>query len=63
MSDHVEREAARERLARELHFKMEHLDPSDGGGEWEALSESQRELYRACVEWLFCDPSLVLKAL
>ena len=40
-----------ERLARVLHAKMEHLDPTDDP-DWESLTEQQREFYRLCIEAL-----------
>lgn len=43
------REEALEFLARRLHWKMEHLDPTNDPPEWELLSEHQREFYRACT--------------
>jgi hypothetical protein len=40
-----------ERLSRALHWKMEHLDPS-WDGNWDRLSERNREFYRQCVKHL-----------
>jgi hypothetical protein len=53
---------ARERLARELHWKMEHLEPMDAP-DWEMLSDRQRQFYRACIEWVLSDQDLVRSAL
>lgn len=39
------------RLARQLHWKMEHLDPTEDG-DWDCLSDRKREFYRLCVEYL-----------
>ena len=41
--------AAIERLACRLHWKMEHLDPTEDG-DWACLSDRNREFYRLCVE-------------
>lgn len=41
-------EDLRERLARVLHAKMEHLDPR--GEVWENLTERDKGFFRCCVE-------------
>ena len=51
-----------EQLARELHWKMEHLDPSDAH-EWECLSDHQKDFYMTCVEWILFHRELVMSAL
>jgi hypothetical protein len=56
-------EEALEFLARRLHWKMEHLDPTDGPEEWEQLSEHQREFYRACVNAVFQERRIARIAL
>jgi hypothetical protein len=54
-------DSAIERLARELHWKMEHLDPTEDS-DWERLSDRQREFYRLCVRWLLFHRSDILTA-
>lgn len=51
-----------EALARRLHWKMEHLDPTDEY-DWEKLSDRQREFYRISVESLLDDRALLMSAL
>lgn len=46
---------ALEELARELHWEMERLDPTDAP-DWDALTERQRQFYRLCVEHLIRQP-------
>ena len=58
----LSREEAIERLARELNWKQEHLDPSNEG-DWGDLSECDKEFFRTCVEWLICFPDLINAAL
>ena len=58
----LSREEAIEGLARELHWKMEHLDPTDGA-DWELLSDSEREFYRQSVAWMLLFPELIEAAL
>lgn len=57
------REEALEFLARRLHWKMEHLDPTNDPPEWELLSERQREFYRACTVSLFQERRIASIAL
>jgi hypothetical protein len=49
------RERAIEALAKELHWKMEHLDPA-GDADWAAMDEYDREYCRSCVKWLLLFP-------
>lgn len=49
-------------LAERLHWKMEHLDPSEGP-EWGGLSDRDKEFYRACIRALLCERSLLEGAL
>lgn len=46
-----EREHALERLARELSWIEQRLDP-DVNGEWSEFDERERGFYRDCIEWL-----------
>ena len=48
-------ELALEELARELHWEMERLDPTDAP-DWEARTEHQRQFYRLCVDHLIRQP-------
>jgi hypothetical protein len=59
-------------LARELHWKMETLDPTRGdrdtddyssNGLWQAASDWERSFCRNCIEWIFARPELVKVAL
>ena len=54
--------AALERLASELHWKMERLDPSESP-EWAELTDHQRSFYRLCVKHLLRQSELVEAAL
>lgn len=54
-------ELAIEELAKVLHWKMEHLDPTDGG-EWEDMSDDEREIFRQCVKALLRRGSLLSAA-
>ncbi len=54
-------EGAIEYLARRLHWKMEHLDPSEDA-DWGGLSERQKEFYRLCVREVIRDGSMVDRA-
>ena len=49
-----------ERLAKRLHWKQEHLDPSDDAV-WE--SHFDKGFFRDCVEWVLMDEEAVLKVL
>lgn len=56
--EHSESKAmALEAAARELHWKTEHLDPSEDE-DWEKLTTRQREFYIATIEWLATAPGL-----
>ena len=55
-------EEALELLARRLHWKMEHLDPTEDA-DWEELTDHQKNFYRASVRALLCDRHLLLIAL
>jgi hypothetical protein len=48
------REVAIEELARTLHSKMEHLEPTEDF-DWDRLNERQQEFYRLCVEGLLSN--------
>jgi len=51
-----------EALARRLHWKMEHLDPTDED-DWEKLSDRQREFYRISIVSLLEERALLISAL
>ena len=53
------REEAVWRLAERLHWKMEHLDPTVNGGDWDCLSEHKQDFYRLCIEDLLTDEELI----
>jgi hypothetical protein len=57
-SDRPARSRAILGLARRLHWKMEHLDPTNDP-EWDRLSDCQREFYCLCVEALFDEKTLI----
>jgi hypothetical protein len=57
-----DRQKAIEFLARELHWKMETLDPVDGG-DWDRLEDADREFYRQCVKWILAYPDQITAAL
>ena len=46
-------------LARRLHWKLEHVDPSYDGGDWDALPPCRQLAYHACVDHLLGRPDLV----
>jgi hypothetical protein len=48
-----------ERLAARMHFLLEKYDPSDDG-EWSALSDHQRELFRSVVRGMVYDFGIAL---
>lgn len=50
------------RLAQRLHFKMEHLDPTEDE-DWEKMDERRRQFYRLLVEDLLCERALLATAL
>jgi len=52
-----------EHLARELHWKMEHLDPSGEWEEWSSLSEDGREFFRQCVKAVIRHRAVVRRAM
>ncbi len=59
-----ERDAAREKLARTLWWKMEHLDPSDDwAAAWEDLPERKRGLFRLCIIAILNEEAAVRDAL
>ena len=58
----LSRDDAVEKLAEQLAWKQEHLDPSDEGA-WENYSERDKEFFRACVKWLLLFPELLEIAL
>jgi hypothetical protein len=49
-------------LARRLHWKMEHLDPSENR-DWDELSERKRDFFRLCVIAILDDADSVKRAL
>ena len=51
----------RDEWARSLHWKMEHLDPTDCG-EWEGLTEHEKDFYRIAAEWLQGDIAQAIEA-
>lgn len=55
----VEGGALIECLAKELHWKMERLDPRDGR-EWVGLSPRERAFYKNCVEHLLRQDCLAV---
>lgn len=52
-----------ERLAEVLHWKMEHLDPSDEGLSWAELDENDKDYYRLCIEAILVRRDLLRAAL
>lgn len=46
--------ARMERMAKELHRKLEHLAPT-GDPNWDDLEEHERGFYRTCIETLIVD--------
>ena len=60
--DDIDTEKAVWSLARRLHWKMEHLDPTDRPG-WAALTERERDFYRLCVEAILDEKRLCQAAL
>jgi hypothetical protein len=47
-------DALEDRLARVLHLKMEHLDPT-GKFVWESLTEREKTFYRCCIQAILCS--------
>jgi hypothetical protein len=60
--DEAAKDAAIERLAQQLHFRMEQLDPQDPT-EWRDLDDIDKSFYISYVEWLLCSKSDLLVAL
>jgi hypothetical protein len=52
-------EEAREELARILHDKMEHLDPSDEDSNWDRLTDFEKQFFRSCIERLAHEQHLL----
>jgi len=50
-------------LARRLHWKMEHLDPSETDSDWDHLKEREQEFYCLCIKAILDERSLVEEAL
>lgn len=51
----MDKEEAITKLARRLHWTMERFDPSEDENEWDDLSETRRDFFRACVRELLLD--------
>jgi hypothetical protein len=51
-----------EHLAKRLHWKMEHLDPTEDP-DWDLLTERQRDFYRLCIKSLLAERSAIEEAL
>lgn len=56
------REEALNLLAKRLHWKMEHLDPSENSC-WDALGDRDRAFYHLCIEAIFNERELSRAAL
>jgi hypothetical protein len=55
--------APRERVAQHLYETMERLAPGhDNFVEWDCLTKWHRDLYMNCIDALFDDPDLLLRA-
>lgn len=54
---------AAELLARDLYETMEWLAPTDDEGEWDKVSEYDKEYYRTCIERLLQRDDLIQVAL
>lgn len=54
----TDNELSLEPLAERLHFKMEHLDPCMG--DWETLTEDDKDFFRQCIEYVVLDRELLL---
>lgn len=50
-----------EELARRLHFKAEHLDPSEDP-DWDAMTERKRDFWRALVSDMLVERELMERA-
>ena len=55
--ENLSREGAIGELAKVLHWKMEHLDPTEKP-DWENLTDREREFYRLCVQAIFNEGDL-----
>ncbi len=53
----IPREQAVVSLAKRLHWKMEHLEPTERA-DWDSLTEQERAFYRLCVETIFDERDL-----
>lgn len=53
------REKAIDELARILHQKMEHLDPSNLPYEWDDVPARNKEFYHTLIEELLVHPELL----
>jgi hypothetical protein len=58
---YISKEMAIEHLAEELQFKTEHLDP--GEGDWDDLTDREKEFYRQLVNWLLVRHDVLLVAM
>lgn len=58
----IPRERAVASLAKRLHWKMEHLDPTERA-DWDSLTAQERGFYRLCVESIFDERDLSRAAL
>jgi hypothetical protein len=60
----LEKEAAEaiEDLAKVLHRRMEHLDPSEDA-DWHRLSQRKRDFFRFCIEEILHHPRIIQQAL
>lgn len=61
-------DAPREALAKRLFAKMERLDPPplidpDELGNWDRLTDRQKDFYRLCIKEVFCDAALAAAAM
>jgi len=54
-------ERAVEELAKVLHWKMEHLDPSDEA-DWGTMTDEDKEFFRQCVKALLRQGNLLVAA-
>ena len=52
-------EEAINELARILHWKLEHVDPSDHPETWGSLTEHERDCYRSCIKAIIWHGSLL----
>lgn len=49
-------------LAERLHWKLEHLDPTDGAV-WADLSPHEQEVFKTCVWALLAERTAIFQAL